>query len=196
MPARTSATATPPDTDRRRWLVAWVLGTGVALAGCATGPRTVTLSDTQLSARLAAQFPLERRWLEVFDVRLSDPVVRTLPARNRVRTEVELSLGDRVFNRRFTARLALEARVRFEPADHSLRLHEVTVDAFTVDGADASLLERTGRLPAMLVAPWLEDATIYRLGDEQVARLRREGATVQGVVVTDRGLQFTLVPSR
>mgnify|MGYP007059439217 FL=1 len=171
---------------RRQWLA----GAGSALlmlAGCAGLPRTVSVTNAQMSARLAEQFPIERRWLQWFDLRLSDPRVTTVPERQRVRTELDLHLADR-----FEARLVLEAGVRIEPADQSLRLHDVRIDAYAVDPSDSGQRDRLGRLPARLLAPWFEDLVVHRLGDDTVARLRREGLSVRQVDVTERGLQFTI----
>lgn len=175
---------------------ALALLTAALLSACAMRPRTVTLGEERLNSQLATRFPVERRWLEVFDLQVAAPRVSMRPAQDRVRADVGLRLGDRLFNRSFSARVGLLAGVRYEPADHSLRLRDVSVAEFAVDGADGALLARAGHLPASIVSTLLEDATVYRLPQEQVARLQRAGWTVRDLRVTDSGLQFTLGPLR
>ena len=168
------------------------------LGGCASlyGPRTLLIPDAEIERHLAAQFPLERRWLEVFDISLSEPRIDSRRDNGRLRVEMQLRIGERLFDRGFRARLRLTAGVRYEPVDHSLRLRDVAIDAFEPGVEGRSLLQRAGGLPAQLLAQALDDAVIHQVGAAQLARIRRQGLELRGVDVVDDGLLLRLEPSR
>ena len=83
---------------RRRFALAG-LSMLALLGACATGPRTVSVSASELQAWIARRFPVERRVLEVFELRLSAPTVRLLPQDNRLVTELNLLATDRLSGR-------------------------------------------------------------------------------------------------
>ncbi|WP_418320341.1 DUF1439 domain-containing protein [Piscinibacter sakaiensis] len=169
------------------------------LAACTTlaGPRSIVVSDAELSRRLAEKFPIDRRWLEVFDVRMSNPQVRTSSETGLLSIDVDLGFGGRLIDRRYAARLRLQARPRFDEQDHSLRLSNVDVDALQIAGDGESLLGRAGRLPALLLAQSLEDATVYRLNAEQIARLQQHGMALRSIGIGSQGgLQLNFEPLR
>ena len=176
---------------------AWMFAIVMALSACAAlpGSRSITLTTAELGRELRAQFPSERGWLAYFDVRLSDPRIRAFPDSQRLRADFDVRIGDRLFEQHWRAQLALGARVRYEASDHSLRLRDVVLDRFAIDGADDAQLARAARLPAWLIAQGLEDVTVYRLSVAQVDRLQRENLTVGDVRVTAGGLRITLVPA-
>ncbi len=179
---------------RRRFglllLAGWV-------GGCASllGPRTVVVSDAELSRRLAARFPIERRWLEIFDLYLTNPRVSSDPQSGRLRVEVDVRLGQRLTGSGLTARLQLFARPRYEPGDHSIRITDVAVDAMKIDGNGQSPLGSGLAWPSALLAQALEDRTIYQLNDSQLADLERQGLVLRRLDIGSRGLQLHLEPA-
>lgn len=181
---------------RRRWAGGLL---AVGLVGCAglLGPRTVVVSDAELSQRLATRFPIERRWLEVLDLRLSNPRVRSDAAAGRLRVELEVRLGQRLIgDRRLGARLVLSGRPRYEATDHSIRITEVGVDAVRIDqGADQSLLGAEAAWPSALLAQVLEDRTVYQLSARQLADIDRQGLVLRSLAVAPGGVALTFDPS-
>ena len=67
-----------------------LLGALALLAACAGvgGPRTFTLSEAELTQRVAEQFPWRKRYLELFDLNLSDPQIQLMPEQNRIGTRL------------------------------------------------------------------------------------------------------------
>lgn len=166
---------------RRRW---WLLIPVLALAGCAHGPRTVTIGAQELSERLARDFPVDRRLLEVFDVRVSEPRVRTDPASSRVRAEFQMQALDRLGGGRLDTRLAVISGLRWEPRDRTLRLERVDLDLPPRADRDQARVQRIG---LALAARLLEDHVLWRApGDSSL--------DVQRITVTASGLELTLAP--
>lgn len=166
---------------RRRW---WLLIPVLALAGCAHGPRVVSISAQELSDRLARDFPVDRRLLEVFDVRVSAPRVRTDPGSNRVRAEFQLQALDRLGGGRLDTRLAVISGLRWEPRDRTLRLERVDLDLPARADRDQARVQRIGLALASLM---FEDHVLWRApADSTLA--------VQRITVTSSGLELTLAP--
>ena len=186
-----------PRLSRRSALTGLASLLGLSLAGCASlGPRNLTLSQADLQTLIERQFPRERRVLEVVDLSLARPVVRLLPERNRIATELELSAIERLSGRSLGGRLALDHGLRYEPSDATVRLAQVKVSELTLDVGGTALSAQAARLGGALAERVLDDFVIYRLNDERRDALRRAGLERADFVVTSRGVELRFVESR
>jgi hypothetical protein len=176
---------------RRTWMLVLGASAAMLLAACSMldGPRTVTLSESELQQRVERAFPVERRVLEVFDVSLGTPRMTLLPERNRIATELGVAVRERVLGGRWSGQLAFDAQLRWDAADQTLRLSEVRV--FDGGGSGRPAAER---LAAALAEQVLENRPIYRLTPERAARLEQAGVMPGSVAVTRRGVEVTLQP--
>jgi len=185
-----------PRTRRPVWQH---LAAGLALAllsACAQllGPQTVSWSEADLNQMLARRFPLDRRVLEMLDVKVSQPHVALLATRQRLATDLTVEATDRLFATRYQGRISLESGLRYEPSDQSLRLSEVRVTAFLLDAPGARTPPLAQKLGAALAEGVLNDAVIHRISPEQLARLNRKGYRPGSVQITTQGLELTVVP--
>jgi len=168
------------------------------LAGCAglSGPREVRVSSDELQRAIERQFPQQRRLLEIVDVTVARPVLRLLPERNRIATDLELSAVERLSGRIVRGRLALEYALRYEPTDASVRITGVRVQDVQLQ-LDAGPLSATGtRIAGLLAERLLEDFALYRADAEQVRALQRLGITAAEVEVQRDGLALRFVAPR
>jgi hypothetical protein len=187
----------PRLSSRRGALAGLASLLGLALAGCAgLGPRNLTLSQADLQTLIERQFPRERRVLEVVDLSLARPVVRLLPERNRIATELDLSAVERLSGRSLGGRLALDHGLRYEPSDATVRLAQVRVSELTLDIDGTPLSVQAARLGGALAERVLDDFVIYRLADERRQALRRAGLERADFVVTPRGIELRFVEGR
>jgi hypothetical protein len=187
-----------PRLSRRGALVASLASLlGLALAGCANlGPRNLMLSQADLQTLIERQFPRERRVLEVVDLSLARPMVRLLPERNRIATELDLSAVERLSGRTLGGRLALDHGLRYEPSDATVRLAQVKVSELTLDVGGTPLSAQAARLSGALAERVLDDFVIYRLNDERRDALKRAGLERADFVVTGRGIELRFVEGR
>lgn len=164
------------------------------LAGCASvlGPRRVTLSEAQIAQRLAERFPVERRVMEVFDLRIGVPAVRLLPESNRVGIDLDLSLGQRYSERRFPMQLALEGAPRYDEAGGAVVLSQVRVQRLSVGGLPDALAPALRRIAEPLVERLLEDAPLHRFTPEQLKSAGGRGLRPGPIRVTSAGVEMTL----
>ncbi|MFC7408857.1 hypothetical protein [Hydrogenophaga atypica] len=181
-----------------RWHVLLALllaGLVLVLGGCAalTGPRVVSVSEAQLAQRIAEQFPVRRRYLELFDLTLSAPRVRLIPAENRVGTRMDFALGD--FwgdSRRFDGALSLSYGLRFEPSDASVRMTDVRVEAFDVPRLSGPMANQAQRLGALVAEHLLNDFSLHRFKPEDLQSAQRLGLRPGVLKVVPGGLQLEL----
>jgi hypothetical protein len=168
------------------------------LTGCAAlapGPRTVDISEAQLAELIKRQFPFSSRYLELFDVSLSAPQVRLMPAENRIGTAFSYSLGSMLLGARpFQGRLDLSYGLRFEPADNSVRLSQVRVEGFDVPGVPPLYASRANRLGALLAESLLQDLVLHRLRPEDLQAARGWGYQPGALSVRPGGLRLQLDP--
>lgn len=161
----------------------------VWVAGCAALlPSRFTLSEADLQRAAERRFPVERRFLDVLDVTLSTPRVALSPADNRVASQFGVAVRERLLGGRWQGRLVMKSGLRYEPADHTVRLVAVRVDDFVLEGAGAAApVEKLG---AMVAEQLLEGAVVYTLPGDRVAQWQRAGRVPSGVAVTPQGVEL------
>jgi hypothetical protein len=167
-----------------------------ALAGCATllGPREVTISEAELQRIVAQRFPFNNRYLELLDIEVSSPRVKMLPETNRIATEMDVRTSERFLRTAFTGRLAMNYGLRFEPSDRTVRLTNVRVDDFRIDGAPGAVRSQVNRIGAFLAEELLKDQVIHTLKPEDLAAAQGRGYQPGELKVTSSGVSLQLVP--
>ncbi len=187
-------------SSRRAFVRAAASGAAFAamsmLAGCASllGPRTVTIGEDELAQRLAARFPVDRRLLELFDLRIATPRVRLLPESNRLGIDLELTLDERLSRRRYPVAVSLESGLRFDAAQSAVTLADVRVQRLRVGGMPEAAAETVQRLGAPLLESVLDGVAVHRFTAQQLDAAAGRGYRPSAIDVTPRGVQITLQP--
>jgi hypothetical protein len=162
------------------------------LAGCASVPRTVEISQEQLQAALARRFPFNDRALQLLDVQAQAPRLQLLPESNRLRVDIALSASDRVVGRAMQGSLGLSFAPRYEPADASIRMADVRVERLDLLGLPQALQPQLHRLGPLLAERVLEGTALHTFKPDDVAKA--QGWTPSDLRVTPAGLRVTLQP--
>ncbi len=171
----------------------------LALVACTglTGPTVITLSEAELAGLIARSFPVQRRLLDLLDVQLAAPRLRLLPERNRLAVDLQISSQDRLFGQAGRGQLLFDSALRYEPRDATVRLTQVRVQQFRLDGgtapaqpaaSDAPPTGFLGRLGLTLAERVLDELALYTVSPERLASLRQLGLQPGAVTVTARGL--------
>ena len=170
----------------------------LGLVGCAAvlGPRTIEVSEAQLQQHLAKRFPFSNRYLELLDITVSSPRLTLLPELNRIATELDISASDRLLRTPFKGSLALNYGLRFEPGDNTIRLDNVRVERFAIDGAPGAFHTQLSRMGALLAEQLMDNQVIHTLKPEDVQRVQGRGYQPGELKVTSRGIALTLNPIR
>jgi len=186
-------------TTRRRFATRWVpaLLAAVVLAGCAGlgGPKVVTLGEADIARLIDRHFPIERRALELLEVRMDAPRVTLLPESNKLATQIDVQATERLSLRSYRGQMALEYALRYDEASQTVRATQVRVRRLQFDGAPERLQPLVDRLGGLLAEQALEDAVFYRFRPEDLDKAQSRGLRPGAVTVTARGVEITLVPT-
>jgi len=182
---------------RRGWVVGVLLLAAAALtAGCAAlmGQRDVEVSQAQLQQAVERRFPIERRYFELLDVTVAAPRVLLRPETNRLATEFEVLVSDRILHGQHRGTIVLNYGLRFEASDNSVRLTNVRIDRFEIDGASALLRQPFDRLGAQLAEQTLNERPVYTLRPKDIEAVQGRGYRLGDIRVTSTGLVLALLP--
>jgi len=160
-------------------------------------PGSITFSEQELQGQLAQRFPIQRKLLDLFDLRLSDPQLRLDAQAKRLSTELNLQASDTRSGRSLRGRLGLGYALRFEPSDHSIRLVKPRVESFDFEAGPGASLRRdeaTQRLVMAMAERLLEDLVLYRVPAQRLALLRAIGFRPGTISVTPAGVEITIEP--
>ena len=191
-----SSCSVSPDRARRGVCFA-LIGAAAALAGCAGafGPHTVELSQARLQEAVARHFPVDKRLLDAIDLTVDSPRVGLQPESNRISVELALrASGGNAISARLAGSLLVSEGLRFEASDNTIRLVDVRVERFVIDGLPSSWQRQLDRLGKPLARGLLEDQVLYTLRPKDVAALEGRGLRPGDMRVTSSGVEITLLP--
>jgi len=132
--------------QHRRLAMRAMLAAGAAvtvlMAGCATfaGPRDYDVPLAKLQRNIDQRFPIEHRALAVFDLRLVQPRLATLP-NDRIALTALLSVSSPLMRQEYTGTISLSGRLNIDAPRNAVMLVDTRLEDFTLDGLD----ERTQR---------------------------------------------------
>jgi hypothetical protein len=189
------------DPARRRMLgrACQVAGVGLVVlaAGCAAVlPKDYTVSERQILAALEANFPAQRRVLELFDVRLASPRLKLLPQENRLMLGFDIGVAQALLGRgqEMKGNLMFSSALRWEPADGTVRLDQVRRENLVFEGLPAMLASTVNRWGGGLAAELLDGLVVHRVERSALDRLAQRGLRPAGLSVTAAGVTVALAP--
>lgn len=187
---------------RRLTLHALLAGFCLLLSACALqppGPRSLIVSEQQLAQAIAAQFPFDSTMLEVMDVVVKTPRITLDATTNRINTSFDLEVSPTsvlglIIDKTYKGGIDMSYGLRFEPADNSVRMTDVRVSRFTMEGTPDKLKRPLEKLGPSLAQRVLKDFTLYRLRAEDLQAVEGWGYKPGVFKVVPGGLSITLEP--
>lgn len=174
-----------------------LLFVAVLLASCATllGPRDMEIPLARLQESIANRFPFNNRFLELLDVRVTNPKVSLLPDTNRIMTTMDASVAPPFMSRSWNGNFAVSGQLRFDPARNALVLADPRVEQFAVNGLDPLYANQIAKVGSLLAEQLLKDAPLYTF---QPGELRYSGTRFNPTRITTRrdSLVVTFEPAR
>jgi hypothetical protein len=182
---------------RRRVLAVAVSLVAFGAAACASmAPRTFDVSQARLQELISRRFPVKKRLLEAIEISVGSPRLTLQPESNRIAVEMALNAGnDGVVSSNMTGSLRVSEGLRFEPSDNTVRLVDVHVERFVLDGLPPAWQRELDRLGRPLAKALLDDQVLYALRPQDIAGLEDFGVRPGDLRVTDSGLRITLLPN-
>jgi hypothetical protein len=171
----------------------------LVLGGCAAlspGPRTYTVSQSQLLELIAKKFPFNSRVAELLDVEVLAPRIKLLPDANRVATELDVVVSERLLRNSFQGLLAMDYGLRFEPRDNSIRLTGVRVSRLQFSGVPDRFQPTVNTLAPFFAERLLNDLTLHQISAKDLAVVQGWGYAPDAFKISPEGLSITLAPRK
>jgi hypothetical protein len=173
------------------WLLAIV---AALLAACAQLPleqREVVVPLSRLTEALSRRIGDERKFLEVFTIRLSDPKLATDPLAQRLRADFGITLTHPFSNRPLTGRAALSGALGYDPDARNVVLLEPRIDRLDLDAVPAALRDVSARLASALGRELVGTFPLVSLRDRDLSAYGRN-YRVAGFELVEQGVRVTL----
>jgi hypothetical protein len=132
------------------------------LAGCASfaGPRDYEIPLARLQRNIEQRFPIEQRALAIFELRLQQPRLATLP-NDRIALSAALSVGSPLMRRQYSGSLSLSGRLSIDQGRHAVVLVDAQVDQFRLDGLDEVTQRQVAAAASLLADSLARDTPIH-----------------------------------
>ncbi|MGV3656071.1 MAG: DUF1439 domain-containing protein [Noviherbaspirillum sp.] len=168
----------------------------LSLASCASllGPRQVELPLSRLQAELSQRFPFNSRYLEVFDIYVSNPRLTLHPETNRVAILVDTVLAPPLLNRSFKGSLALSGALAVDPARNAVVLTDTRMDDFAIDGVENRTARQLIRIGGLLAEQMFREIPLYTFGPDDF-RYAGTRFIPTGIATRTSGLVVTFEPA-
>lgn len=183
----------------RKGVTSIMLGFYVALiSGCATvmGPKTVEITQAQLEKAISQKFPFNSEALGLLDVIALKPRFQMLPEVNRVATDVDFNVSDKLFKLGFKASMSASYGLRIEPSDHTVRLTDLKVDAVKLGDVPVPIQGTVTAVAKRVAEGLLNDVVVYTIPDEDLQKAGQYGYRPNQLKVTKNGIALELIPQR
>ncbi|MDO9405234.1 MAG: DUF1439 domain-containing protein [Polaromonas sp.] len=151
------------------------------------------VAAADLQAAVAERFPRTYTVSNFFKVKVNPPVLRLLPAVNRLGVQMPVEVAGPALRRAYPGTFDLDFALRYEASDLSIRAHEVKVNALSFDSL--------GTQPSMILSAYgpqlaeqaLQDVILHQLEPKDLALPDGMGLQPGSITVTDKGLTIGFV---
>lgn len=177
-------------------LLAAGCATGALLAGCATfaGPRDYDVPLAKLQRNIDQRFPVEHRALAVFDLRLLQPRLATLP-NDRISLTALLSVSSPLMRQEYTGTLSLSGRLNIDQSRNAVMLADSRLDDFTLNGLDERTQHQVCGAARVLANQLARDTPIYTWRPDEL-RVAGVQFIPTAIRTSPNGLSIHLEPLR
>ena len=195
--------STPPEagntTTRKRWLRAGIaLGTLVILAGSVFfylhGRRyVVELTEAQLQEGLNRIFPVQKSFLEILSVTLSDPQVHLVDGADRIsfgsKATLNVTIGQQ--KKPLGGQSTISTELRYDPDTYSFYLENACLESLEVQGIPVQHVEAANHLARKLAQNRLDSTPVYTLRQDSLKQSTAR-LVLKGMKIKDQKLVIVL----
>ncbi len=172
------------------------MGLLLVLTACASlGDRTVNVTEADIQNMLNKKLEVPIQLLKIFDVSLSNSVVKFDQQTGRMQTTMDTVLASKLLGESLVGKMGISGKLRFDAATQSIVLDEPQIEHFNIANASDKYNELLNAMAKTIGGQMLNGLTLYKVKDED---LKFGGATYtpKDMQVTGNGLQITLSPTR
>ncbi|MDQ9170106.1 DUF1439 domain-containing protein [Oxalobacteraceae bacterium R-40] len=167
------------------------------LSSCASllGSRNVELSLAQLQDAMARKFPFNSRYLELVDVRLTNPRLSLQPGTNRLITTMDASIAPPFMEKSWTGNFTMSSFLKVDPAKRAIMLDDPRMENIAIAGLTGPYAGRITKAVGLLAEQLLQDTPLYTF-DAQDFRYAGAQFLPTKINTTSSGLVVTFEPAR
>jgi len=148
-----------------------VIGLLFAAAGCVSliGSHDKEVPIFKLQQALQNKFPFNKRYLDLFDITVSNPTLSLQPDTNRVITAFDARVAPAFLKQAWQGKLVLSGALKIDATRNAVVLTEPRLENLSLDAATASNTAKLAKLGAQLAEDLLNDTVIYTFKPEEFA---------------------------
>lgn len=180
---------------KRKITAALMLATALLMSACAglLGQRNVDVPLAMLQEHMANRFPFNSRYLEIFDIHLSNPKLSLQPDTNRVITTVDARVLPSFLKQPWTGSFTLSGRLAVDEQKRALVLAEPRMENLNFAGLDSRYGQQVARIGSLLAEEALRNLPLYTFTED---KFRYAGTNFTPTKITTRnnGLVVTFEP--
>lgn len=125
------------------------------------GPQEIEIPVSRLEKSVQKNFPFNARYLELFDVTLSNPRLSLQPASERLVVALEAKVMPPLLKMPWQGELIVSGGLRIDPERRAVMLTEPRLENIRLDAATGSYTVRLARLGTLLAEDLLTDMVLY-----------------------------------
>jgi hypothetical protein len=160
----------------------------------APGSKTVTIGQEQLQTTIGKRFPYQQKLADVLDLKILSPRLALLTDTNRIGTELDLNLFERIGGRTYTGTMALDYGLRFERSDNSVRMTGVRVSSVRLNDVPEPFNGAISRHMPRMAEQLLNNYALHTFSEQDMMLVSGLGFEPGEIKVTTKGLRVTLDP--
>ena len=166
----------------------------VCLCGCAVmGDKTINVTEAQIQQKLNEKLAVPFSLLKIFDVNLSNSIVKFDQASGRMQTTLDTHLKSPLLKDSFDGKVVISGKLRFDAATQSIKLDEPLIDALNFTGLDEKYADIFSALTKQIGGQVLNGLTLYEVKPEDLT-VGNTHYQPKDMQITSQGLQITLLP--
>jgi len=175
-------------------LSSWLLACTGAPLLASMAPRSVNVPAERLQQAIAERFPIKQRLADVLELEVLPPRLSLLPVSNRLATDIDLKVADRLMGGRYSGNIALDFGLRFEPSDNTIRMTGARVNRVSMAGVPEPYQTALTRNAPRLAERLFDNRVLHQFSDKDLGLVNGLGLEPGEIIVTPEGLKVTLVP--
>lgn len=169
----------------------------LVLSACASliGPREVVLPLDKMQAAIERKFPLDQRYLGMFDVRFSSPRLSLQPESRRVVSSIDVRIAPSLLGQARNGSLVMSGVLQLSADRNAVLMTEPRVERFSLEGLDPRVSDKLAELGGSVAQKLLRDLPLYTFRPED---LRHAGMRFVPTEISTRAdaLVVTFVPAK
>ena len=133
------------------------------LSGCASllPPQEIEIPLSRLQQSIQKKFPYTERYFSLLDVTLSNPVLSTQPAADRMLITLDAQVLPPLMKTPWQGELLVSGSLRIDPVRRVVLLTEPRLENIKLDAATGSYTSRVARLGTQLAQDLIGETVLY-----------------------------------